>query len=240
MLASKEKASRITPQGQVLLEQAHDVDLATAVFRNRVIHPDDYQDDTQAQTAEMRAAVHPRTKQRWQQHYREAETQYGSGFLGLLPGYHNCGGARKISEEVIILIHRVLETHYDTVTRKPKRGAYGEYLKQSEEQRLEPVSQRTFYTEAQHHKARYEQILVREGTRAAYPFKDYVHESERTVSRHGEYAWSMAHLDHTELNLVLCDCRTGQPSGKCWLTLLILSHPRRIASFYLPLPTVRV
>ena len=233
MLVSNEKASRITPEGQALLEQASDVDLATAVFRNRVIHPDDYQDDAQAHTAETRAAVHPRTKQRWHQRYREAETRYGSGFLGLLPGYHNCGGARKISEEVITLIHRVLETHYDSVTRKPKRGAYGEYLKQSEEQRLEPVSQKTFYTEAQHHKARYEQILLREGTRAAYPFKDYVHESERTVSRHGEYAWSMAHLDHTELNLVLCDSRTGQPLGKCWLTLLILSHPRRIASFYL-------
>jgi putative transposase len=234
MLAeSKEKVSRITPEGQALLEQASDVDLATAVFRNRVIHPDDYQDDAQAQTAETRAAVHTRTKQRWQQRYREAETQYGSGFLGLLPGYHNCGGTRKISEEVITLIHSVLEAHYDTVTRKPKRGAYGEYLKHSEEQHLEPVSQRTFYTEAHHHKTMYEQILVREGTRAAYPFKDYVHESERTVSRHGEYTWSMAHLDHTELNLALCDSRTGQPLGKCWLTLLILSHPRRIASFYL-------
>lgn len=230
---SEERASFITPEGQTLLEYASDVDLATAVFRNRVIHPNDYQDDAQTQTAEMRAAIHLRTKQRWQQRYREAETQYGSGFLGLLPGYHNCGGARRISEEAISLIHRVLETHYDTVTRKPKRGAYGEYLKQSEEQRLQPVSQRTFYTEAQHHKTKYEQILVRQGTRAAYPFKDYVHELERTVNRHGEYAWSMAHLDHTELNLVLCDSRTGQPLGKCWLTLLILSHPRRIASFYL-------
>ena len=233
VLAPNEKASRITPEGRELLKQAHDADLATAVFRNRVIHPDDYQDDAQAQTAEARAAVHPRTKQRWQQRYREAEALYGSGFLGLLPGYHNCGGTRKISDEVITLIHHVLATHYDTVTQKPKRGAYGEYLKQSEEQHLEAVSQRTFYTEAQRHKTRYEQILVREGSRAAYPFKDYVREETRTVSRHGAYAWSMAHLDHTELNLVLCDSRTGQSLGKCWLTLLILSHPRRIASFYL-------
>jgi hypothetical protein len=39
--------------------------------------------------------------------------------------YHNCGGTRKIDAEVIALIHQVLETHYDTTTRKPKRGAYG-------------------------------------------------------------------------------------------------------------------
>src|SRR5260370_32192541 len=82
-------------------------------------------------------------------------------------------------------------------------------------------------------KTRSRQSLVLEGTRAAYPFKDYVHESERTVSRHGEYAWSMAHLHHTELDLVLSDSTTGQPLGKCWLTFLILSHTRLIPSFYL-------
>jgi len=228
-----EKASRITPEGRELLESASDVDLATAVFRNRVIHPEHYHDDEQTQTAELRTTIHPRRRQRWQQRYREAEIRYGSGFIGLLPHYQNCGGTRKIDVEVIALIHQVLETHYDTVTQKPKRGAYGEYLKCSEEQRLRTVSQRTFYTEAQRHKPTYEQMVVREGTRAAYPFKDHTHAFEKTVSRHGDYAWAMAHLDHTELNLVLCDSRTGQPLGKCWLTLLILSHPRRIAAYYL-------
>jgi len=103
----------------------------------------------------------------------------------------------------------------------------------AEERDLRPVSQRMFYDEVRRHKPKYDQTLVREGTRAAYPFKDYAHETERTVSRHGSYAWAMAHLDHTELNLVLCDSRTGQPLGKCWLTLLILSHPRRIAAYHL-------
>jgi len=225
--------SRITPEGRELLERASDVDLATALFRNRVIHPEFYDDEEQTQMRNKRAAVPTRTRQRWQERYRKAEGHYGSGFLGLLPRYHNCGGQRKISSEVIALIHRVLETHYDTVTCKPKRGAYGEYLKCSEEQHLNAVDQKTFYLEVRRHKAAYEQTVAREGTRAAHPFKDYVREQEKTVSRHGSYAWTMAHLDHTELDLVLCDSRTGQPLGKCWLTLLILSHPRRIAAYAL-------
>ncbi|MGB7847650.1 MAG: Mu transposase C-terminal domain-containing protein, partial [Candidatus Acidiferrum sp.] len=188
----------------------------------------------QARTAEARATIPARTRRYWQQLYREAETTYGNGFLGLLPQYHKCGGNRQISSEAIALIHQVLETHYDTVRRAPKRGAYGEYLKCSEEHALGPVSQWTFYLEAQRHKTAYEQTLAREGTRAAYPFKDYVHEQEQTISRHGTYAWSLAHIDHTELDLVLCDSRTGQVLGKCWLTLLILAFPRRIAAFYLP------
>lgn len=222
-----------TPEGRALLEQASETDLATALFRNRVIHPEDYQDDEQAQAAARRAAVPTRTRQYWQQLYRIGETRYGSGFLGLLPHYHNCGGPRQIDAGVITLIHQVLETHHDTTTRRPKRGAYGEYLKCSDERHLKAVSQKTFYLESKRHLGAYDQTAIREGTRAAYPFKDFVRDEVRTISRHGSYCWAMGHLDHTELNLVLCDSRTGEPLGKCWLTLLILSHPRRIASYYL-------
>ena len=232
-LVQSSKHALLTPEGRELLEQASETDLATALFRNRVIHPEHYDDDEQRQQADAQATVPARTKQRWRQRYHEAETRYGSGFLGLLPQYAHCGGNRKIADPVIKLIHEVLSIHYDTVTQKPKRGAYGEYLKRSEEQHLAPVSERTFYAEALRHKAKYEQVVARQGTRAAYPFKDYVREETKTISRHGDYAWSLAHIDHTELDLMLCDSRTGQLLGKCWLTLLILAHPRRIAAYYL-------
>ena len=74
-----------TAEGRALLEQASEADLATALFRNRVIYPEDYQDDEQVQIAAQRAAVPARTRQYWQQLYREGEMRYGSGFLGLLP-----------------------------------------------------------------------------------------------------------------------------------------------------------
>jgi len=230
--AQMETHSSITQEGRELLEGAREEDIARAVFRNRVINPDQYDDDEQDRTAKARAEVPEKTKRTWRHLYREAELRCGSGFIGLLPRYHKCGGT-KLAPEVRSLIHHVLETHYNTVTRKPKRGAYGEYLKQSEEHQLPPTTQRTFYAEVQRYKTMYERTAAREGTRAAYPFKDYVREDEKTINRHGSYAWSMAHIDHTELDLALCDSRTGQPIGKCWLTLLILSHPRRIAAYYL-------
>jgi len=225
--------SNFTSVGQALLDAARDVDLATAVFRNRVIDPDQYDDDEQAQITERAATIPVRTKRYWRQRYREAEEQYGSGLIGLLPQFTHRGRKWEADFAPRKLIHEVLETHYDTLTRKPKRGAYGEYLKRAEEQQIPPLSPRTFYREVERHKTVYEQTVAREGKRAGYPFKDYVREQEKTVSRHGNYAWAMAHLDHTELNLILCDSRTGQTLGKCWLTLMILSHPRRIAAYYL-------
>ena len=136
--------ANFTAEGRALLERASDVDLATALFRNRVIHPEDYHDDEQAQTAARRSAIPARTRQYWQQLYRAGETRYGSGFLGLLPHYHNCGSTRKIDAEVVALIHQILETHYDTTTRKPKRGAYGEYLKCSESTISKPSGKKPF------------------------------------------------------------------------------------------------
>ena len=43
----------------------------------------------------------------------------------------------------------------------------------------------------------------------------------------------MGHVDHLLIDQELCDSETDKPIGKCWLTLLILSHPRRIAAYYL-------
>jgi putative transposase len=223
----------ITPEGHARLEQANDHDLVRAIFRNRVINPEQYHDEEQQRNAHARAAIAERTKLRWKQWYRDAEQRYGSGLIGLLPRSRNSGRLPWLDPRSKALIAEVLETHFDTTARKPKRGAFGEYLKRCEERDIPAVGQRTFYAEVQRHKRHYDQTLVREGKRAAYPCKDYVREPEPTISRHGDYAWAMAHIDHTELDLALCDSKTGQPIGKCWLSLMILAPPRRIVAYYL-------
>ena len=225
--------SNFTEEGRTRLAQASEQDLATAVFRHRVIHPEAYDDEQQRHLASQITAVPLRTKYHWQRLDREGEITYGSGFIGLLPRYQQCGGTRKLDPAVIALMEAVLRSHYDTVTRKLKRGAYGEYLLQSKEQGLPSVSQSTFYATAKQHLCLYDQILVREGKRAAYRYKDVYQTAISTTSRHGMYAWSMAHIDHTELDLELFDSATDHPLGKCWLTLMILSHPRRIVAFSL-------
>jgi putative transposase len=196
-----------------------------------VIHPEDYDDDEQIETAEARAKVPEKTKRTWRRQEREAEIRYGKGFIGLIPDYSKCG--RKGNLEACKLIDKVLEIHYNTVTRKPKRGAYGAYLKLCEEEGVASVTQRAFYAETQRWKTVYDLTVAREGARAAYPFKNYHRPGEKTINRHGDYAWAKAHLDHLEVDLELLDSKTRKLLGKCWLTLLILAHPRRIAAFYL-------
>jgi putative transposase len=225
-------ASNFTEEGRERLALARECDFAAAVFRNRVIHPEDYDDEEQRRITSQVEKVPPRTKRDWQKLYQDGEIKYGSGLIGLIPDYSACGGA-KLDQKVIELIESVLKEYYDTATQKIKRGAYGEYLLRSKEKQLPTVSQTTFYARAKRHLATYDQTYVREGARAAYPYKDYYRSGQRTTNRHGVYAWAKAHIDHTELNLQLFDSATGKLMGKCWLTMMILSHPRRIVAAYL-------
>lgn len=75
VLPRPEVPSNFTRDGQELLDSVRDVDLATAVFRNRIINPDQYHDDEQAQIDEHTATIPVRTKRYWRQLYREAESR---------------------------------------------------------------------------------------------------------------------------------------------------------------------
>src|SRR5260370_8946128 len=75
--------SSITEAGEALLDQAREVDLATATFRNRVIHPEHYHDDEQEELPVRAATIPARTKRRCRPLYRKSEMTYGSGYIGL-------------------------------------------------------------------------------------------------------------------------------------------------------------
>jgi hypothetical protein len=55
----------ITPEGQDLLDQAREVDMMAAIFRNRVINPDHFHDDEQAQVTARAENIPARTIRRW-------------------------------------------------------------------------------------------------------------------------------------------------------------------------------
>jgi putative transposase len=224
--------STFTEEGRARLEQASPHDVATAVFRNRVIHPEDYDDEEQRRLASKIAAVPERTWYHWKRLYRQGEVTYGSGFIGLLPSYSRCGGARKLDPQVCALMEEVLKPYYDTVTRKPKRGAYGEYLLQSQERGLPPASQSTFHAQAKRHLATYDQRLSREGKRAAYSAKDVYRTSVRQTYRHDTYAWAMAHIDHTELDLELFDSVSAQPMGRLPTAVTVDGGPEFRSTYF--------
>src|SRR5437868_8409784 len=93
-------------------------------------------------------------------------------------------------------------------------------------------SYRTFCTRVKQ-RPQHEQILKRQGPRAAAQAEPWYWELEQTTPRHGDRPWEIVHMDHTELDIELVSMRTGRPLGRPWATEISDAFSRRLLVVYL-------
>jgi putative transposase len=172
-----------------------------------------------------------RSVQRWWNAYQEAEAQYGCGYLGLLDRVAARGNrTARIPEASMQLLEAYLQTHYATPQAKSAAAVYRLYREQCDKLGIAPVSERTFYRV----RARFttnEVVAARRGRRAAYTSQPF-YWLDQTTPRHGERPFALAHVDHTELDIVLVSSITGKPLGKPWATFLTDAYSRRVLACY--------
>jgi putative transposase len=176
--------------------------------------------------------VTPRSVQRWMAAYRKAETVSGCGYLGLLDQVAARGNrSPRAPEASMQLLHTYLKDHYATPQAKRAAAVYHLYRQACTREGIPPVSERTFYRE----RARFttpEVTTQRLGRRAAYAQLPFFWYLDQTTPRHGERPFALAHLDHTELDVLLVSSLTGKPLAKPWATMLTDANTRRILALY--------
>lgn len=177
--------------------------------------------------------VPPRSVQRWLHAYQMAEEQYGCGYIGLLDRVADRGNRqRRIPEASLQMLKTYLKTHYAVPQAKRAAAVYRLYRAECERHHLPPVSERTFYRERERFTTP-DVTRARLGQRAAYGEQPFFWYLDQTTPRHGERPFALAHLDHTELDILLVSSITGKPLEKPWLTLLTDAHSRRTLAVYL-------
>jgi putative transposase len=173
-----------------------------------------------------------RSLQRWRAAYHAAEAQYGCGYLGLLDRVAARGNRTPRAPHASVqLLDTYLKNHYATPQAARAAAVYRLYREACTQQGLAPVSERTLYRV----RARLmtpEMTARRLGQRAAYAVQPFFWHLDQTTPRHGERPFAIAHLDHTELDIVLVSSVTGQPLGRPWATLLLDAYSRRILAVY--------
>ncbi|MBV9691222.1 MAG: DDE-type integrase/transposase/recombinase, partial [Ktedonobacteraceae bacterium] len=174
-----------------------------------------------------------RSVQRWLRAYQVAEEQSGCGYIGLLDRVADRGNRLpRIAEPSMQLLHTYLKEHYAAPQAKRAKAVYHLYVSECERLHIPPISLRTFYRE----RARFctpEVTTSRLGRRAAYAQQPFFWYLDRTTPRHGERPFARAHLDHTQLDILLVSSITGKPLEKPWLTMLTDSYSRRVLACYL-------
>ena len=176
--------------------------------------------------------VTDRTVRNWVKKYKDAEVQYGNGYLGLLPDTKRRGNRQdRIQPKTINLMNDMIDESYKTIKLKTAREVYGEFINKCEELNIHPPSYQTF-CKAIKKRSVYELELNRKGRRAAYKYEEFMFELDFfTTPKHGERIFEIAHIDHTEVDLELV-INKGE-STKAWLSFMIDAFSRRVLAYYL-------
>ncbi len=157
--------------------------------------------------------VTARSVQRWMAAYRKAEAESGCGSLGLLDHVASRGNRTpRAPAPSMQLLETSLQDHYATPQAKRAAAVYRLYREACTRQGMPPVSERTFYRV----RARFttpEVTARRLGRRAAYAEQPFFWHLDQTTPRHGDRPFAVAHLDHTELDVLLVSSVTGIASS---------------------------
>ncbi len=176
--------------------------------------------------------VTPRSVQNWMAAYRQAEAEAGCGYVGLLDRVASRGNRTpRVPDASRELLEAYLTSHYPAPQGKRAAAVYRLYREEAIRQGIPPIGERTFYYERARF-ADHSVTTVRRGKRAAYASQPFLGYLDRTTPRHGERPFARAHLDHTELDIVLVSSVTGKPLAKPWATFMTDANTRRMLACY--------
>jgi putative transposase len=211
-----------------LLSRAREVDLGIANQRSRLIHQ-----YLKSGRLPEETEVTARTFYRWLAQYREAEANFGSGYLGLLPESGKKGNRTpRLREESRHLMEEFLDQDYETLKQKTKYASWIG-LKLSCEAKAVPVPSYQTFCVAVNKRPSFDQTMKRQGRRASYQLETFYWELDQKTPRHGDRPFEIVHIDHTELDIQLVCACTSQVLGRPWFTLLTDAFSRRTLAFYL-------
>lgn len=176
-----------------------------------------------------------RTIRFWQQQFRTAERQWGSGYVGLLPQIHQRGNREpRLSDAAVDLLQDFIKQHYETARQPYTASVWAAYCQACEREGITPVSLTTF-GKAVKACPQAEQVFKRQGKRAAHQIQKRYWVLETTTPKHGERIWHIVHLDHTLLDIQLRHAQTGQVLGRPWATFAVDAYSRRLLAVVLTL-----
>lgn len=168
-----------------------------------------------------------RTHQRWIAQYRQAETLYGSGLVGLVPGWENGGNrTERLGEETEQLAAKVIKEQLLRPDQIAIRKAWSIFKLECQQAGIPAMALSTFHQRYKLIKQA-DRLRARVGGKAAHG-AEMRSAASSPLSVHGDYSYARVHVDHTVLDLMTVDSKTGEGLGRPVLSLAVCARSRRI------------
>ena len=180
-----------------------------------------------SKSIEDTAPPHPKTVYRWWKTWLDS----GQDLMSLAPKDQRSSPRRTFSKEVMSELHSLVERLWFTRERLPVKAVYDAFCHRMNElngQRLTPLK---FPSRAQFYRIigqidKYDAMAAREGKRVAD--KHFRATGAGAVTHH---ILERVEVDHTPLDVIVINERTGLADGRPTLTLLLCRHSRMVLGF---------
>lgn len=181
------------------------------------------------------SGVSLRTVRAWKRSWKEAQRILGNGFLGLLNRFADRGSDKpKITGHQLEVLNLSIEEDFLSVRRMTRKNAHDLYVARCKLGGGPAVSYTTYCQHIRMRKAE-DVERARSGKRAAYQLKGPANDGSKEIPdlypTHGDRAWEVAHIDHTQLDIELVSALTGRLLGRPYLTMMIDAYTRRVLAF---------
>lgn len=212
-------------EAEALVQRSSPGEFEAAMYRYRCLFPERF-DEPPPKSCD-------RARRKWRALYRQGQTLYGSGLLGLLPKIKQRGNReRRLDEAVIRIMDEVIDTHYAVADGWSITACWGKVRNRCHKAGLLAPSEVAFRDQIKRRR-RHDLVVAREGEKAAYSDSEFYWHVSRATPRHGERPFEIGHIDHTELDLQFRGSRKGEKMGKAWLTALLDASSRMVLAWVL-------
>ncbi len=156
------------------------------------------------------------------------------GLAGLLPQTAKRGNRTpRVSNEHDDHIDNHIDTFYLTLEKRSKKACYSNYKQSLPGEMGTAISYDGYCARI----AKLDPVLVaarRDGRKAATA-QGRQERGEESIARHGTHPFSVAHIDHTQIDEEVVSTRTGENLGRPYLSVLIDAWSRVILAYFLSL-----
>jgi transposase InsO family protein len=209
-----------------------------AVINEKLIHAKDADIEEMLRRAEMvngkNSSASVRTVQRYKRSFFEAEEDFGNGLVGLLPRHPAKGNrTRRLCDDTEALMKKIIEKKYLKKNGGSVRNSYILYLAIARRMNLQEVTYNTFHSRVTKICQR-RRVSLREGVKAAYQMAPAGRlEIEESRPPDGDFAFQIAHIDSTPIELSMVSSINGKAIGSLWLTVMVDAYSRHPLAFTL-------
>lgn len=163
---------------------------------------------------------------------RDAAEKWGPGFeiLGLRPKRRSGNKSCKLDSRALAILVKAITENFTTAQAPSTELIWGICVEECNAH-LPPLKVPCRATVTAHieRQERVKTVSAREGAKSAYGIATpYWDESNDGLEVDGEFAWAVAHIDHTQLDAETAPTADGHSLGRPWLTIMVAPRQKRV------------